>query len=76
MCKVVGMTSCTDRSKMSTADGTTSLSSLRLPDGFTDVFTSRLVELNGLRLARGSPAGTARRCCWSAVATDLVRWRR
>ncbi|MEU9955211.1 alpha/beta hydrolase [Streptomyces sp. NPDC050982] len=35
---------------MSTADGTTSLSSLRLPDGFTDVFTSRLVEVNGLRL--------------------------
>ncbi|WP_328841524.1 alpha/beta hydrolase [Streptomyces europaeiscabiei] len=28
----------------------TSLSSLRLPDGFTDVFTSRLVEVNGLRL--------------------------
>ncbi|MEU9780792.1 alpha/beta hydrolase [Streptomyces phaeochromogenes] len=44
------MTSCTDRSMMSTADGTTSLSSLRLPDGFTDVFTSRLVEVNGLRL--------------------------
>lgn len=35
---------------MSAADGTTSLSSLRLPDGFTDVFTSRLVEVNGLRL--------------------------
>lgn len=35
---------------LSTADGTTSLSSLRLPDGFTDVFTSRLVEVNGLRL--------------------------
>lgn len=35
---------------MSTADSTTSLSSLRLPDGFTDVFTSRLVEVNGLRL--------------------------
>lgn len=35
---------------MSTADGTTGLSSLRLPDGFTDVFTSRLVEVNGLRL--------------------------
>jgi hypothetical protein len=35
---------------MSTADGTTSLSSLRLPDGFADVFTSRLVELDGLRL--------------------------
>lgn len=35
---------------MGTADGTTSLSSLRLPDGFTDVFTSRLVEVNGLRL--------------------------
>ena len=33
-----------------TADRTTSLSSLRLPDGFTDVFTSRLVELDGLRL--------------------------
>jgi pimeloyl-ACP methyl ester carboxylesterase len=45
MRKVTGMTSCTDRSKM-----TTSLSSLRLPDGFTDVFTSRLVELDGLRL--------------------------
>ncbi|MFD9194567.1 alpha/beta fold hydrolase [Streptomyces phaeochromogenes] len=44
------MTSCTDRSMMSPADGTTSLSSLRLPDGFTDVFTSRLVEVNGLRL--------------------------
>ncbi|WP_326732653.1 alpha/beta hydrolase [Streptomyces phaeochromogenes] len=44
------MTSCTDRSTMSTADGTTGLSSLRLPDGFTDVFTSRLVEVNGLRL--------------------------
>ncbi|MGW6483961.1 alpha/beta fold hydrolase [Streptomyces sp. NPDC055059] len=44
------MTSCTDRSKTSTADATTSLSSLRLPDGFTDVFTSRLVEVNGLRL--------------------------
>ncbi|MEU0212962.1 alpha/beta hydrolase [Streptomyces canus] len=28
----------------------TSLSSLRLPDGFVDVFTSRLVEVNGLRL--------------------------
>jgi len=41
------MTSWTDRSTMSTGDGTTSL---RLPDGFTDVFTSRLVELNGLRL--------------------------
>lgn len=26
------------------------MSSLRLPDGFTDVFTSRLVELDGLRL--------------------------
>lgn len=35
---------------MSTADSTTGLSSLRLPDGFTDVFTSRLVEVNGLRL--------------------------
>ncbi|WP_245697323.1 alpha/beta fold hydrolase [Streptomyces phaeochromogenes] len=44
------MTSCTDRSMMNTADGTTSLSSLRLPVGFTDVFTSRLVEVNGLRL--------------------------
>ncbi|WP_327394019.1 alpha/beta fold hydrolase [Streptomyces phaeochromogenes] len=44
------MTSCTDRSMMSTADSTTGLSSLRLPDGFTDVFTSRLVEVNGLRL--------------------------
>ena len=43
MCMVTGMTSRTDRSKMS-------LSSLRLPDGFTDVFTSRLVEVNGLRL--------------------------
>lgn len=30
--------------------GMTSLSSLRLPDGFVDVFTSRLVEVNGLRL--------------------------
>ncbi|MCX5367030.1 alpha/beta hydrolase [Streptomyces sp. NBC_00124] len=28
----------------------TSLSALRLPDGFLDVFTSRLVEVNGLRL--------------------------
>ncbi|MFJ9381201.1 alpha/beta fold hydrolase [Streptomyces sp. NPDC101455] len=28
----------------------TSLRSLRLPDGFLDVFTSRLVEVNGLRL--------------------------
>jgi pimeloyl-ACP methyl ester carboxylesterase len=28
----------------------TYLSSLRLPDGFTDVFTSRLVDLDGLRL--------------------------
>ncbi|MER6210138.1 alpha/beta hydrolase [Streptomyces sp. NPDC001642] len=28
----------------------TSLSALRLPDGFPDVFTSRLVEVNGLRL--------------------------
>lgn len=28
----------------------TNLSSLRLPDGFLDVFTSRLVEVNGLRL--------------------------
>ncbi|MFS8197475.1 alpha/beta fold hydrolase [Streptomyces sp. CWNU-52B] len=28
----------------------TSLSSLRLPEGFLDVFTSRLVEVNGLRL--------------------------
>ncbi|MGX9890535.1 alpha/beta fold hydrolase [Streptomyces sp. NPDC002276] len=44
------MTSCTDRSKTSSADATASLSSLRLPDGFTDVFTSRLVEVNGLRL--------------------------
>ncbi|MFE3032447.1 alpha/beta fold hydrolase [Streptomyces canus] len=44
------MTSCTDRSKMSAADGTTSLSALRLPDGFTEVFTSRFVEVNGLRL--------------------------
>jgi len=35
---------------MSAADSTTSLSSLRLPDGFTDVFTSLLVEVNGLRL--------------------------
>lgn len=47
---VTGMTSCTDRSKTSSADATASLSSLRLPDGFTDVFTSRLVEVNGLRL--------------------------
>jgi pimeloyl-ACP methyl ester carboxylesterase len=30
--------------------GMTSLSSLPLPDGFTDVFTSRFVEVNGLRL--------------------------
>ncbi|KPI20081.1 Soluble epoxide hydrolase [Actinobacteria bacterium OK074] len=30
--------------------GMTDLSSLRLPDGFLDVFTSRLVEVNGLRL--------------------------
>lgn len=30
--------------------GMTSLRSLRLPDGFLDVFTSRLVEVNGLRL--------------------------
>ena len=30
--------------------GVTTLSSLRLPDGFLDVFTSRLVEVNGLRL--------------------------
>jgi pimeloyl-ACP methyl ester carboxylesterase len=50
MCRVADMTNQTDRSRMSAADGTTSLSSLRLPDGFTDVFTSRLVELNGLRL--------------------------
>ncbi|SEC72657.1 Pimeloyl-ACP methyl ester carboxylesterase [Streptomyces sp. 3213] len=28
----------------------TNLSALRLPDGFPDVFTSRLVEVNGLRL--------------------------
>ncbi|MFF5303284.1 alpha/beta fold hydrolase [Streptomyces sp. NPDC013161] len=28
----------------------TTLSSLRLPDGFLDVFTSRFVEMNGLRL--------------------------
>ncbi|MGW3285132.1 alpha/beta fold hydrolase [Streptomyces sp. NPDC001002] len=28
----------------------TNLSSLRLPEGFLDVFTSRLVEVNGLRL--------------------------
>ncbi|MFD0310046.1 alpha/beta fold hydrolase [Streptomyces sp. NPDC127119] len=28
----------------------TSMSSLRLPDGFLDVFTSRLVEVNGVRL--------------------------
>ncbi len=47
---VTGMTSCTDRSKMSPAAGTTHLNSLRLPGGFTDVFTSRLVELDGLRL--------------------------
>lgn len=44
------MTSCTDRSKMSADDGTAGLGALRLPDGFTDVFTSRLVEVNGLRL--------------------------
>jgi pimeloyl-ACP methyl ester carboxylesterase len=50
MCRVADMTNQTDRSRMSAADGTTSLSSLRLPDGFTDIFTSRLVELNGLRL--------------------------
>lgn len=30
--------------------GMTNLSSLRLPDGFLDLFTSRLVEVNGLRL--------------------------
>lgn len=30
--------------------GMTSLRSLRLPDGFLDAFTSRLVEVNGLRL--------------------------
>lgn len=30
--------------------GMTNLSSLRLPEGFLDVFTSRLVEVNGLRL--------------------------
>lgn len=35
---------------MTTTDRTTSLQALRLPDGFTDVFTSRLVELDGLRL--------------------------
>jgi pimeloyl-ACP methyl ester carboxylesterase len=35
---------------MSAADGTTSLRPLRLPDGFTDVFTSWLAEVNGLRL--------------------------
>jgi pimeloyl-ACP methyl ester carboxylesterase len=50
MGKVTGMTTWTDRSMMSAAEGTTSLSSLRLPDGFTEVFTSRLVEVNGLRL--------------------------
>ncbi|MCX5401232.1 alpha/beta fold hydrolase [Streptomyces sp. NBC_00102] len=44
------MTSWTDRSMMSAAGDTTSLRALRLPDGFTDVFTSRLVELDGLRL--------------------------
>ncbi|MFC8432371.1 alpha/beta fold hydrolase [Streptomyces sp. NPDC057253] len=35
---------------MSAVDGTASLRALRLPDGFTDTFTSRLVEVNGLRL--------------------------
>lgn len=30
--------------------GMTNLSSLQLPDGFLDLFTSRLVEVNGLRL--------------------------
>jgi pimeloyl-ACP methyl ester carboxylesterase len=30
--------------------GMTNFGSLRLPDGFTDVFTSRLVDLDGLRL--------------------------
>ena len=35
---------------MGAAEGAKGLSSLRLPDGFTEVFTSRLVELNGLRL--------------------------
>jgi pimeloyl-ACP methyl ester carboxylesterase len=44
------MASWTDRSKMGTADGTADLGSLPLPDGFTDVFTSRRVELDGLRL--------------------------
>lgn len=44
------MTTGSDRPEMSTADGTTSLNSLQLPDGFTDIFTSQLVELDGLRL--------------------------
>lgn len=35
---------------MGMVTGMTSLRSLRLPDGFLDVFTSRLVEVNGLRL--------------------------
>lgn len=35
---------------MSMVVGMTNLSSLRLHDGFLDVFTSRLVEVNGLRL--------------------------
>jgi pimeloyl-ACP methyl ester carboxylesterase len=35
---------------MRMVEGMTSLSSLRLPDGFTDVFTSRFVEVDGLRL--------------------------
>jgi pimeloyl-ACP methyl ester carboxylesterase len=40
---VTGMTTYTGRSKMS-------LSSLRLPNAFTDVFTSRFVEVDGVRL--------------------------
>lgn len=35
---------------MGMVSGMTSLRALRLPDGFPDVFTSRLVEVNGLRL--------------------------
>src|ERR1700712_991683 len=50
MCRVVGMTTCTDRSKIGTADGTTRLGSARLPYRVTEVFTSRLVDVNGLRL--------------------------
>jgi pimeloyl-ACP methyl ester carboxylesterase len=35
---------------MGATDGTASLGSLRLPERFTDVFVSRLVQLDGLRL--------------------------